>query len=206
MISIDMATLVASVVIAVLGNGLLGSYLLQRLRNQQDMALARLKADQDAEVKRLQAAVDRTVFVHRVQFETEFAAMKAVWEKVMATRGTMASLRPTFSTAPENETKEEALKRFFVRRKAFQEALGELKDVVFNSEPFISETLYRELFDKLLLAASAEDLSVKVHKPGEPDWFETGEKNLGNFMLSANSVGNLIRLRIASLAVMPESN
>ena len=42
-----------------------------------------------------------TVFVHRAQFETEFGAMKSIWEKVMATRGTMASLRPIGSTAPE---------------------------------------------------------------------------------------------------------
>ena len=67
MISIDLVTLVASVVISLLGNGLLGNYLLQRLRSQQDRALARLKADQDAEIKRLQAALDRTVFVHRVR-------------------------------------------------------------------------------------------------------------------------------------------
>ena len=83
MISIDLATLVASVVITLLGNGLLGNYLLQRLRSQQDQALACLKAEQDTDVKRLQAALERTVFVHRVQFETEFAAMKAIWEKVM---------------------------------------------------------------------------------------------------------------------------
>ena len=47
MISIDLATLVASVVITLLGNGLLGNYLLQRLRSQQDQALACLKAEQD---------------------------------------------------------------------------------------------------------------------------------------------------------------
>lgn len=131
--------------------------------------------------------------------------MKAIWEKVMATRGTMASLRPIMSTAPENETKEQALQRFFVRRKAFRQALSELKDAVFNSEPFVSEPLYRELFESLLLAASAEDLSVTVHKPSEPSWYETGEKNLGNFMASANKVASLIRLRVASLAVLPES-
>ena len=204
-ISIDLATLVASVVIALLGNGLLGNYLLQRLRNQQDQALARLKAEQDADVKRLQAVPERTVFVHRAQFETEFAAMKTIWERVIAARGTMASLRPTASTVPEDETKEPALERFFARRKAFQQALGELKDAVFNSEPFLWEALYRELFDRLLLAASAEDLSVRIHKPSEPNWYDTGEKNLGNFMTSANTVASLIRMRIASLALLPAS-
>ena len=39
MISIDLATLIASVVVTLLGNGLLGNYLLQRLRNEQDQAL-----------------------------------------------------------------------------------------------------------------------------------------------------------------------
>ena len=206
MVPIDLATLSASVVVSLLGNGLLGNYLLQRLRDQQEQKLARFRADQDSEMKRLQTVLDRTVFVHRAQFETEFAAMKAIWEKLMATRGTMASLRPTFATAPEDETAEQALERFFVRRKAYQQALTELKDAVFNSEPFISEALYHELFGKLLLAASAEELSVRVHKPTEPNWFETGEKNLGNFMASANNVASLVRLRIASLTVLPESN
>ena len=203
---IDVATLVSSVVINLLGNGLLGNYLLQKIRGEQDAVLARLKTEQDAEIKRLQARIDRTVLVHRVHFETEFAAQKNIWEKLMATRGTMASLRPTFSTAPESETKEQSLERFFARRKAFQQALNELKDEVFKSEPFIAEELYRELFHGLLRAASAEELSVTVHKPSEPDWYETGEKNLGDFMQSANNVAALIRARLASLAVLPDSD
>ena len=204
MVSIDLATLVSSVLLAVIGNGLLGNYLLQRVRDEQDQRLARLKADQDAEVKRLQALLDRTLFVHRAQFDAEFAGMRSIWEKLVATRGRMASLRPTFSTAPEGETEEQALERFFVRRKAFQQALGELKDAVFSSEPFICEPLYRELFERLLLAASAEELSVSVHKPDEPKWHEAGEKNLGDFMVSATRVASLIRLRIAALTVLPE--
>ena len=60
---IDVATLVSSVVINLLGNGLLGNYLLQKLRGEQDAVLARLKTEQDAEIKRLQARIDRTVLV-----------------------------------------------------------------------------------------------------------------------------------------------
>ena len=82
MVSIDITTLIASALVSVVGNGLLGNYLIQKLRNEQD-----------TRVKRLQAHLDRTKFVHRVQFETEFAAMKAIWEKVVGTRGTMAGLR-----------------------------------------------------------------------------------------------------------------
>jgi hypothetical protein len=204
--TIDLATLLASVVLTLAGNGLLGNYLLQKLRGEQDGLLTRLKTEQDAEIKRLQARIDRTVLVHRVHFETEFAALRNIWEKLMATRGTMASLRPTFSTAPEGETKEQRLERFFVRRKAFHQALNELKDEVFKNEPFISEDIYQELFHYLLRAASAEDLSVTVHKPSEPNWYETGEKNLGDFMQSANKVATLIRARLASLAVLPESD
>src|SRR5262249_55144572 len=160
--TIDVATMISSVVVSLGGSGLLGNYLLQRLRNQQDESLAHLKAGHDADVKRLQAVLDRTVFVHRMQFETEFAAMKAIWEKIMETRGTMASLRPTFSTASVDETPEQKLERFFVRRAAFQQAVSALKDAIFNSEPFVSEALYLELFNGALSAASAEELSVRI--------------------------------------------
>src|SRR5207302_168942 len=109
--------IVASVLIATIGNGLLGNYVLQRLKDELE-----------GKMKRLQSALDRTVLVHRVQFETEFAATRIIWEKLVATRGTMAALRPTSDTAPEGEGTEQREQRFFERRQLFQRALSELKD------------------------------------------------------------------------------
>jgi hypothetical protein len=201
---ISFITVIASVIVAMLGSGFVGNYLLQRLRSQQDAALARVKTDLDGEMRRLQTTLDRTVLIHRVQFETEFAAMKVIWEKVMNTRGIMAGIRPTMGRAPRDETPAQARERFATRLRDFRAALGELKDSMFNSEPFITEPLFRELFDHLLVAATAEELNVSVHDPHEPNWFETGEKNLGDLMRSSDRVSRLIRARIQALAVVPE--
>ena len=201
--TIDLADVVAAVVLGLFGNGLLGSYLLQRSQTKSDGKLERLKAELERKVRTLQTALDRTIFVHRAQFDTEFSAMRDIWAKVVAVRGTMVALRPSGSTAPIGETPEQSLARFFARRKVFSGALGELKDAVYNNSPFIPEPLYQELFDNLLMAASAEHLSVQVHTPDENNWYETGERNLGDVMNSVDSVSRMIRERIRHLALVP---
>ena len=173
-----------------------------RLRYQS--ALAQFQHDMDQASRRLQVYLDKALHVHRVQFETEFAAMKVIWEKVMKARGTMAALRPVFSIAPVEETPAERDERLQARIREFNTALGELKDAIFNNSPFISEALFHELFDNLLVAAQAEFTSIRVHRPNEDNWYETGEKNLNNFIASAERSSRLIRDRISALAVVPE--
>ena len=207
---------IAGAIIASLGGGALivlglsswlgklwASRILQNERQQHATDFERFKSELEQLRRRFQGEIDKTVFVHRVQFETEFSAMRDIWARVMNVRGTMAALRPTASTAPENETEEEALQRVFIRRRTFGEALNELKDAVFNNGPFISKPIYQELFNRLLMAASAEILSVQVHRPTEPNWYDTGERNLGDFMSSADRVSRMIRERIAHLALLP---
>lgn len=178
--------------------------ILEEDRLKYQAALAQVHSELDQANRRLQVHFDKALHVHRAQFETEFSAMKTIWEKVMAVRGTMAGLRPMSNLAPLDETPEQRDERFSVRRQEFSAALGELKVAVFNNSPFISESLFRELFDKLLLAARAEDTSVAVHRRDEADWYETGLKNLGLVMNSADKVSQLIRERVRSLAVVPE--
>lgn len=185
-----------------------------RLRYQSE--LERVKGDYQKEIeavrghiaaaqRHLQGQIDRTVFVSRVHFETEFRAMQTIWAKVVNLRGLMAGVRPTFSLAPAEETAEQQDERFRRRVTAFSTALGEAKDAIFENEPFIIEALYAELHNSFLLAAQAEETSVRVHRrETDPNWYEKGEKNLGDVMVSMNRVSALIRRRIQELAVLPQ--
>src|SRR5437762_7695984 len=44
--------------------------------------LEQLRDELNRKVRHLQADLDKTIFVHKVQFETEFNAMQAIWSKV----------------------------------------------------------------------------------------------------------------------------
>lgn len=175
----------------------------EALRNQQQQHIERLRVELDSTQRRLQAQIDRTVFVTKVHFETEFRAMQVIWAKVVKLRGTMSSVRPTFSTAPSDDTPEKAQERLFNRVKAFSAALDEAKDAIFENEPFITEDLYAELYDRFLLAAQAEETSVRVHRQEtDPKWYEKGEKNVGDLVASARRAAALIRKRVSELSVL----
>jgi hypothetical protein len=61
----------------------------------------------------------------------------------------MSAVRPTFSTVPERETPEQAQEAFWRRVLAFEKALDEAKDAIFENDPFFIRALYRELYDSL---------------------------------------------------------
>jgi hypothetical protein len=203
-VTIDLADIVAATVVSVLGNGLLGNYLLGRYGAEQDRRLQRLKTDLDREVRRLQMSLDHTVLVHRVQFEAEFKAMQEIWSKVVELRGTMAPLRPAAAVVPAEQTPEQEEATLWTRFKDFSVALGAAKDAIFQNEPFISDLLYRELYENLLRAAQAEHTSIRLHpKVRTTDWYERGEKNLGDLVASATRVSTTIRARLLQLTVVP---
>ena len=53
-------------VLGLLGNGLLGSYVLQRYQTESDRKLERLKTELEREVRTLQTALDRTIRQRRL--------------------------------------------------------------------------------------------------------------------------------------------
>ena len=126
-----------------------------------------------------------------------------MWSKVVEVRGYMAALRPIFDLVNSQQTQEEADAVFAKRFQNFVRALGETKDAIFESEPFISEEIYKELHSRFLLAAEAEKISVATtkHLPKGSEWIEQGETNNANLQTSAAKVSALIRARLAALTV-----
>jgi hypothetical protein len=85
-------------VLVVLLSGWLGKVWANRLM-QGDIAkhakdLEEIKSNFEATNRRIQAELDKTLHVHRVQFETEFRALIEIWAKVSAMRSAIVAAPP----------------------------------------------------------------------------------------------------------------
>ena len=132
--------------------------LLEKDRARYQRELEALKSTLEKETQRLQGEIDTRLIIHRAQFETEFEALKDIWKKVAALRGTMAAVRPWGGTVPRNETghqKEERQKQTY---QAFANALAEAKVTVDDQSPFVPEEV-DEILNQILESATLEDLS-----------------------------------------------
>jgi len=204
--TLDIIDVVAAAVIALVGNGLLGSYLLQRDRSRNERKLEHLRTELETKMRTLQAALDRTILVHRVQFEAEFAALREIWSKVAAVRASMGLVRPMMDIVPANETKEQREAREHERFSTFNNDLGDLIRAVDYQSPFIPREIYERL-ETLIQTARAELSEVAVERPdrerlGITDWFKRGRESYLELCAEANRVSDLIRARLERLTVL----
>jgi len=204
--TLDIIDVVAAVVIALVGNGLIGNYLLQRERSNHEQRLEHLRTELETKIRTLQAALDRTILVHRVQFEAEFAALREIWSKVAAVRASMGLVRPMMDIVPANETKEQREAREHERFSTFNNDLGDLIRAVDYQSPFIPREIYERL-ETLIQTARAELSEVAVERPdrerlGITDWFKRGRESYLELCAEANRVSDLIRARLERLTVL----
>lgn len=151
-----------------------------------------------------QAEIDRSVFVTREHFETEFGAMKEMFGCLSQVHLAMNGLRPGFSVEPAAESDGERRERLSVRLNNLSDAYNKL---IVESEaraPFYTAELYSAV-EGCLRAASREINSVKTAGADTftSDWFREGEKNRDQFSRSYYKVIEVIRDRISKLAVLP---
>jgi hypothetical protein len=172
--------------------------LMQKDRAKFATEIERLKSDLERQHRLLQGEIEKTIFVTRVHFETEFRALAEIWRHVARTRAAMSNLRPSFDWVDLNETKQERLSR---RLKEFDGAVGGLVDAVDQQSPFYPKEIYLAL-EKLIQNAKNEGSDVtSPFEAFEPDWYKRGKTNFIEFCGIAEEVSRLIRERIAMLSV-----
>ena len=197
--------IISAAVSAVVGGGVVKVWagrLLERDRARNGEVIERLRGDLEAANRRIQAELDRIVHVHRIQFETEFQALRDIWGKATEVRTTMQVLRPEISVAGVgHDSNSESWKEEFGKRStAFNAAFNALLDAVRSQEPFYPADIHGVL-EAILSVADQEIKHVQLHRDSEPDWYETGRKNYDALEEQAQSLVKLIRERIAELAV-----
>ena len=131
-----------------------------------------------------QAAIDRSVFVTRAHFETEFEAMKQVFGALSEVHLAMNGLRPMMSVEPTDEPFEDKMSRLLERLQKVQSAYNKL---LLESEarlPFYTVELYAAV-EGCMRVASLEINSIRTggHNSFSVDWYSHGEQNRGKFSL-----------------------
>jgi hypothetical protein len=214
----DVMKVVGAMLLSLSGGGMvvmamanwLGKMWANRLM-QEDIAkhakdLEALKFRWEGMNKRVQAELDKTVYVHRVQFETEFKALTDIWNRISDARSALAALGPilenNFSGQDNPLVRQGRFDTKFVR---FAEASGELRLAVNNQSPFYPLNIYAEM-SRLMDSLIDEEAELKLtdELPFTGPWFERRTQNFTLVRVAADRISEMIRERIKSLSLYPE--
>jgi hypothetical protein len=166
--------------------------------------LAKIESDLRSSQNLLQAKIDRSVFVTRAHFETEFEAMKQVFAYLSQLQIGLNGLRPMVTVETPGEGERQRVTRLFER---LEKVFSAYNDLLAESEakaPFYPAELY-DAIEECERAAWMEINSVRTSGANMfgPTWYEEGERNRGRFSKAYRRAGDIIRDRISRLAILP---
>lgn len=184
----------------------LGKIWAQRLM-QKDIAkhsadLEELKSKLEGMNKKVQAKLDKTVYVNRVQFETEFKALTDIWNRVSTVRQALAGLQVI---PPEQDEDLVWMDEFERKFEKFATASGELRQAAHNQSPFYPREIYDEI-RRMIDTLTAEEAELKqMDDPRSiAAWVKWGDRNWPLVLNAANRISEMIRERIESLSLYRE--
>jgi hypothetical protein len=172
--------------------------------------IEKVKAAHAKQLESLRASIERSTFVTRSHFETEFAAVKDAFKCLSEVRLRMNELRPNDGVGPLGEAKDAkkaGLQGRLLSLKAAYNALLEQTEVL---SPFYPAELY-EAFRKCIKASNIEIMDVMTaDSPGDEqsfslEWYKRGRANREAFQAAYDEVGKIIRDRLSNLAVLPST-
>lgn len=177
---------------------------LQRREEEFNTKLATLEQEFQRAQKQEQARIDRSLFVTRAHFETEFEAMKDIFSGLSEVRLAMNAVRPMFAIEPADESEDERLKRLWERLKTLMIATDKLLNASEAKAPFYSE----ELYDSITVCWRAAAMEINSIKGAGPDSLRNSgyiqaEQDRDKFSEGYSSSVRIIRNRISKLAILP---
>ena len=134
---------------------------LQRDEAETKVALAKLEDKFERSQRLGQAAIDRSVFVTRAHFETEFEAMKQVFTHLSQLQIGLNGLRPILAVESPDESETQKVARLFAR---LEQVFSSYNSLLAESEakaPFYPAELYSAV-EECERAASMEINSVRT--------------------------------------------
>jgi hypothetical protein len=204
---------VALAVLASLGGGgaivvMLSSWLGKVWANrilEQDRAhyaseLERLKTDLDRTTRLLQGEIEKTLFVTKTHFETEFQILREIWQEVSVVRASMSALRPKFDIVDVRQTPAERLGERFA---AYVPDVLKLIQTVDRNSPFYPQEIY-ETLDQLVRIALRERDDIAVESSEDTLSLagrNRGKENFDQYLALAEKLSTQIRDRLAKLSV-----
>jgi hypothetical protein len=188
-----------------LGDVWLGQ-MLEKEKAKYAKEIEQLKARFAQEIERYRAQLDRSIFVTRVHFETEFEAHKAVFAKLAEMRLRLGGLRPSMNIVPANDTTAAKLERLHQSVRNAQEGYNELITTSENLSPFYPPEIHEQIREcQRITSLEISDILTSSQDQFSFQWFGRGRQNLDQFMVAYNNVSTLIRERISKLALTPSA-
>jgi hypothetical protein len=169
---------------------------LANLENQFAQAERRAQAEYKRVERLDQAAIDRSIFVTRAHFETEFEAMKQVFDCLSRLAFCVAAMRPIDADCP---IQHEADRRLSELRAEY----NGLRKLVEAKLPFYTEELYGLVQACLSAAWRETDDLDRMKDPYDDVGRKRAEGNQSAFETNYKKAAAVIRERISRLAILP---
>jgi hypothetical protein len=212
--SVQDAWIIVSAAIASIGGGAFlvlaagrwfGSFmadkLLERDRRRYQAELEEMKTAFERETRRLQADLDKTVFVHRLHFETEFRALRRVWRSLSRVRGNANRVRARY-----DQTDVSSEKKQLARSQAchdFAKSVNMALDMVDDQRPFLTEEIHTQIA-RTLIAARDQAADLYLENSDSEGWYRRMDEAAMKVHATSGEVVNLMRARIEQLALYNE--
>jgi outer membrane murein-binding lipoprotein Lpp len=179
---------------------------LQRREEDFRAKLATLEHDFQRSQSQAQAQIERSIFVTRAHFETEFEAMKDIFGCLSEVQFAINAVRPMVSLEPAGESEDEKLERLSGRLKTLMAATDKMLTTSEAKAPFYTEDLYASISSCWRAAVTEinsirEDGKNALSVPG----YLQSDKNRSKFSESYLNSVRIIRERISKLAILPGS-
>jgi hypothetical protein len=198
-----LASLGGGGVIVVMLSSWLGKVWANRILEQDRLKYAtemeKLKSELDRTTRLFQGEIEKTLFVSKTHFETEFQILREIWQEVSVVRASMSPLRPQLDIVDVRQTPVERLKESF---EAYVPVVTKLIQSVDHSSPFYPKEIYESL-DQLVRIALREldDISVDNEDALTLAGRNRGKENLDQYLVLAERLSAQIRDRLAKLSV-----
>lgn len=160
-----------------------------------------VKTENAAALAQLKGALDRTLHVHKAQFDVELKSYKAIWAAVVNVRSAVLQLRPIMDFKPSEPTarKEEEQRRvaeYGRARDAFMSA-------VLKWQPFYADDVYSTLETaRNIIEMEFFDFQDTERNKGE--YWKEQRQNADTIVTSCKAIMRAIRDRLRSLTVPSE--
>jgi hypothetical protein len=127
--------------------GLWAGRIARREAASLESQIAQLRDDIEREQKKLAGEIEKSIHVHRVQFEKEFAIYQEVMSSAEELRVAFFTLRRDLQ--PALDRPEDREKYFTPLREAFTKKFYVLQNAIYRNRPFFAPAVYQRC-DKLL--------------------------------------------------------
>jgi len=138
---------------------------------------------------------DKSVVIHKVQFEKEFNIYSELWANLILLRNATQSLRPGFESYDKSQSIEERKK---IKIQDFFDSFNKCVISYENNKPFYPENIYKEI-ESVLKTSRKEAIEFEMMSPIESDYFKNAENNMDEIIEKIDIICIKIRDRIGLL-------